>query len=132
MNLNNFTIKSQEAIQKAQELALANQNAQIETSHLLKGLLMADESVVDFLLKKIGANPGQLSTRVEELINKLPKVSGSQQLYLSNDANQALIKAQGYLKEFKDDFVSVEHFYWRCREEKIGKGSVNWASQKKT
>jgi ATP-dependent Clp protease ATP-binding subunit ClpB len=123
MNLNNFTIKSQEAIQKAQELALANQNAQIETSHLLKGLLMADESVVDFLLKKIGANPGQLSSRVEELINKLPKVSGSQQLYLSNDANQALIKAQGYLKEFKDEFVSVEHLLLALQggKDEIGK-----------
>ena len=109
MNLNNFTIKSQEAIQKAQELASANQNSQIETSHLLKGLFIVDENVVDFLLKKIGVNTGQLETRLEELLNKLPKVSNPQQQYLSSDANQVLLKAQSYLKEFKDEFVSVEH-----------------------
>ncbi|HYV92400.1 MAG TPA: ATP-dependent chaperone ClpB [Chitinophagales bacterium] len=109
MNLNNFTIKSQEAIQKAQELASANQNSQIETSHLIKGLLLVDENVVDFLLKKIGVNTGQLETRLEELLAKLPKVSNPQQQYLSSDANQVLTKAQGYLKEFKDEFVSVEH-----------------------
>src|SRR5262245_53980789 len=109
MNLNNFTIKSQEAIQKAQELSFGNQNAQIETSHLLKGLLLADENIVQFLLKKIGVNTSQLETRLDELLAKLPKVSNAQQQYLSNDANHALLKAQSYLKEFKDDFVSVEH-----------------------
>ncbi|MFI5134904.1 MAG: ATP-dependent chaperone ClpB [Chitinophagales bacterium] len=109
MNLNNFTIKSQEAIQKAQELSLANQNSQIETSHLLKGLLLADENVIQFLLKKIGVNTSQLETRVDELIAKLPKVSNAQQQYLSGDGNQVLLKAQSYLKEFKDEFVSVEH-----------------------
>ncbi|MBA3649194.1 MAG: ATP-dependent chaperone ClpB [Chitinophagales bacterium] len=109
MNLNNFTIKSQDAVQKAQELAFANQSSQIETSHLLKGLLLADENVVGFLLKKIGVNTGPLETRLSELLSKLPKVSGSQQQYLSNDANQVLLKAQSYLKEFKDEFVSVEH-----------------------
>ncbi|MEO5675051.1 MAG: ATP-dependent chaperone ClpB [Chitinophagales bacterium] len=109
MNLNNFTIKSQEAIQKAQELSAANQNSQIETSHLLKGLLLVDENVVDFLLKKIGVNCEQLENRVEELVGKLPKVSNAQQQYLSNDANQVLQKAQAYLNEFKDEFVSVEH-----------------------
>ena len=109
MNLNNFTIKSQEAIQKAQELSFGNQNAQIETSHLLKGLLLVDENVIQFLLKKISVNTSQLETRLDELLAKLPKVSNAQQQYLSNDANQALLKAQSYLKEFKDDFVSVEH-----------------------
>jgi ATP-dependent Clp protease ATP-binding subunit ClpB len=109
MNLNNFTIKSQEAIHKAQELSFGNQNAQIETSHLLKGLLLVDENVVQFLLKKIGVNTSQLETRLDELLGKLPKVSNAQQQYLSNEANQVLLKAQSYLKEFKDDFVSVEH-----------------------
>src|SRR5215471_21686001 len=109
MNLNNFTIKSQEAIQKAQELSFANQNAQIETAHLLKGLMLVDENVIDFLLKKIGVNVSQLETRLDETLNKLPKVSNPQQQYLSRDANEVLLKAQSYLKEFKDDFVSVEH-----------------------
>src|SRR5215467_13180775 len=104
MNLNNFTIKSQEAIQKAQELSFANQNSQIETSHLLKGLLLVDENVVDFLLKKIGVNTAQLETRLDDMIAKLPKVSNPQQQYLSADAQNTLLKAQSYLKEFKDEF----------------------------
>ncbi|MBA2407517.1 MAG: AAA family ATPase, partial [Chitinophagales bacterium] len=109
MNLNNFTIKSQEAIQKAQELALVNQNQSIETGHLLKGLTVVDENVIDYLLKKLGANVNHLQTKLTEQLNVYPKVSGATSQYLSNDSNQALIKAQGYLKEYKDDFVSVEH-----------------------
>ena len=108
MNLDNFTIKSQEAIQKAQELALANQNQAIETGHLLRGLMLVDENVIVYLLKKLGVNTAQLENRLEEILIKYPKISGSSQ-YLSNDANQALLKAQSYLKEFKDEFVSVEH-----------------------
>ncbi|MBA2421990.1 MAG: ATP-dependent chaperone ClpB [Chitinophagales bacterium] len=109
MNLNNFTIKSQEAIQKAQELALANQNQSIETGHLLKGLMVVDENVIDYLLKKLGANINHIATKLAEYLNGYVKVSGASGQYLSNDANQALIKAQGYLKEYKDEFVSVEH-----------------------
>jgi ATP-dependent Clp protease ATP-binding subunit ClpB len=109
MNLNNFTIKSQEAIQKAQEIALGNQHQSIETAHLLKGLLLADENVIGYLLKKLNLNMAQLENRLEESLKKFPKVSGGQGQYLSNEANLALIKAQGHLKEFKDDFVSVEH-----------------------
>ncbi|HUM48514.1 MAG TPA: Clp protease N-terminal domain-containing protein, partial [Chitinophagales bacterium] len=109
MNPNNLTIKSQEAIQKAQELAFANQNQSIETGHLLKGLLLVDENVVDFLLKKLGVNTGHLESRLDEQLNKYPKVSGGSGQYLSGDGNQVLLKAQSYLKEYKDEFVSVEH-----------------------
>ncbi|MGB3076930.1 MAG: Clp protease N-terminal domain-containing protein, partial [Chitinophagales bacterium] len=109
MNPNNLTIKSQEAIQKAQELAFANQNQSIETGHLLKGLLLVDENVVDFLLKKLGVNISHVETRLDEQLNKYPKVSGGSGQYLSNDGNQVLLKAQSYLKEYKDEFVSVEH-----------------------
>ena len=92
MNLNNFTIKSQEAVQKAQEIAMAKQHQAIETSHLLKGLLSEDENVTPFLLKKLEVNVPRLTQQVDAMLETLPRVSGGSQ-YLSNDANQALVKA---------------------------------------
>lgn len=108
MNFNNFTIKAQEAIQKASEIAAGNQQQAIETAHILKGLLTADESVTSFLLKKLNVNVNRLASVLDAQIQSFPKVSGSE-IYLSSSANSALQKAQSYLKEFKDEFVSVEH-----------------------
>src|SRR5690349_16240687 len=109
MNFNNFTLKAQEAIQKAQEIASANTNQAIDTAHILKGLLLVDENVIGFLLKKLNANPTRISEQLDAIINKFPKVSGAGNAYLSSEANNALQKALSYLKEFKDEFVSVEH-----------------------
>ncbi|MEO8795917.1 MAG: ATP-dependent Clp protease ATP-binding subunit, partial [Daejeonella sp.] len=108
MNFNNFTIKAQEAIQKASEIAVGNQQQAIETAHILKGLLMVDENVISFLLKKLNVNLVRLTSVLDAQIQSFPKVSGSE-AYLSSSANSALQKAQTYLKEFKDEFVSVEH-----------------------
>ena len=108
MNLNNFTIKAQEAVQKASEIATGNQQQAIETAHLLKGLLTVDENVVSYLLKKLNVNINRLNDVLDADIKSFPKVSGSE-IYLSSATNSALQKAQSYLKEFKDDFVSVEH-----------------------
>ncbi|MBC8051937.1 MAG: ATP-dependent chaperone ClpB [Sphingobacteriaceae bacterium] len=108
MNFNNFTIKAQEAVQKASEIAGGNQQQAIENAHLLKALLMVDENVINYLLKKLNVNINRLNTVLDAEISSYPKVSGSN-IYLSSSANSALIKAQGYLKEFKDEFVSVEH-----------------------
>jgi ATP-dependent Clp protease ATP-binding subunit ClpB len=108
MNFNNFTIKAQEAVQKASEIAGGNQQQAIETAHLLKGLLLEDENVVSYLLKKVNVNINRLNETLDGLIASFPKVSGSNS-YLSGNANSALQKAQSYLKEFKDEFVSVEH-----------------------
>jgi len=108
MNFNNYTIKAQEAIQKASEIATANQQQAIENAHLLKGLLLADENVVSYLLKKLNVNVTRLNDILDKQIESYPKVSGSN-IYLSSNVNSALQKAQGYLKEFKDEFVSVEH-----------------------
>ena len=108
MNLNNFTIKSQEAVQKAQEIAMAKQHQAIETSHLLKGLLSEDENVTPFLLKKLEVNVPRLTQQVDAMLETLPRVSGGSQ-YLSNDANQALVKASQLATEMGDEFVSVEH-----------------------
>jgi ATP-dependent Clp protease ATP-binding subunit ClpB len=108
MNFNNFTIKAQEAIQKASEIASGNQQQAIGNAHLLKGLLLVDENVVSYLLKKLNVNINRLNQTLDQQIATFPKVSGSN-VYLSSDTNSALQKAQSYLKEFKDEFVSVEH-----------------------
>jgi len=108
MNFNQFTIKSQEAVQKAQEIAGANNNQAIENIHLLKGLTEVDENVIPFLLKKLNVNYPVFIQAVDKIIESLPEVSGGNQ-YLSNEANDTLKKAQSYLKEFNDEFVSIEH-----------------------
>lgn len=108
MNFNNFTIKAQEAIQKASEITQGNQQQAIETSHLLKGLVSVDENVVSYVLKKLNVRINTLNNHLTSAIEKLPKVSGGN-IYLSANANAALQKAQSYLKEFKDDFVDVGH-----------------------
>lgn len=108
MNLNKFTIKAQEAVQQAQQLAFDRKSPTIETAHLLKSLLDNDDEVVDYLLKKTGANTSLIDTRTDALLAKLPKAEGSE-IYLSQSANQALMRAQSVIKDFKDEFVSVEH-----------------------
>jgi ATP-dependent Clp protease ATP-binding subunit ClpB len=109
MNFDKFTIKSQEAVQKATEIATANQNQVIETSHLLKGMLMADENVIPYLLKKLNVNLDSLTSALDRILDSYPKVSGGGEQYLSNDAIKALQKATALAQEFKDEFVSIEH-----------------------
>ncbi|MBQ3579629.1 MAG: ATP-dependent chaperone ClpB [Bacteroidales bacterium] len=108
MNLNNFTIKAQEAVQKAQEMATAHQHQAIETCHLLKGLLTVDENVTPYLLKKMDVVPERISQQLDTIIQSLPHVSGGD-MYLSNDANKALVTAAQTATSMGDDFVSVEH-----------------------
>ncbi len=108
MNLNNFTIKSQEAIQQAMQIATINGNQAIENGHILKAILEVDENVTPFILKKLGVNQSVFSKTVDAIVNSYPKVSGGQP-YLSNNANQTVAKATNYLKEFKDEYVSIEH-----------------------
>jgi ATP-dependent Clp protease ATP-binding subunit ClpB len=108
MNLNNFTIKAQEAVQKASEIASGNQQQAIETAHLIKGLLSVDENVISYLFKKLNINSNRITEVIDAQIQSFPKVSGSE-IYLSSGANAALQKGMTYLKEFKDEFVSVEH-----------------------
>ncbi|WP_026967924.1 ATP-dependent chaperone ClpB [Algoriphagus terrigena] len=110
MDFNQFTIKSQEAIQKAAELSAAAGAPAIETPHLLKGIFDVDENVADFLFKKLGTNKQLISQKLDQELAKLPKVSGgNQQPYLSGSANQVLAKAKDYLKTFGDEFVAIEH-----------------------
>jgi ATP-dependent Clp protease ATP-binding subunit ClpB len=108
MNLNNFTIRSQEAVQKAMQLSTMNGNQAIETGHLLKGILEVDENVTPFILKKLNINPENFERTVDSIVRSYPKVSGGQP-YLSQAANQAIIKATAIITEFKDEYVSIEH-----------------------
>ena len=108
MDFKKYTIKSQEAIQKAAELAASNGQQAIEPGHLLKAILLSDENVVSFLTKKLSINRVQLDTKLEEIVSAYPKVS-AQQPYLSNEAHAAMTKALDSLTEFKDEFVAVEH-----------------------
>ncbi len=108
MNLNNFTIKSQEAIEQAVQIALQNGQQSIEPAHILKSLIQTDENVISYLFKKLNVNQTRIESALEVIIKSFPKVSGGNQ-YLSNDSNQLLTKAQSYLKDFGDEFVSVEH-----------------------
>ncbi len=108
MNFKNYTIKSQEAIQKATEIALGNDQQAIETGHLLKAVLGTDENVISFINKKLNINAALLGSRLDEIVQSYPKISG-QQPYFSNATHSALTKATGYLKEFKDDYVAIEH-----------------------
>jgi len=108
MNYNQFTIKSQEAIQKAGEIANAFQNQSVENLHLLKGILSVDENVVPYLLKKNNVSVEKVLSATEQKLYALPKVSGGEQ-FLSNDTTRALQKATDYSKAMKDEFVSLEH-----------------------
>lgn len=110
MNLNNYTIKAQEMIQAAQQEAFNNGNPAIETNHLLKALLDDQDSPVEYLLKKNNVNPGWVQGKLAESIQRLPKASGGEPAQLiGRDLNNALLRANASLKQFGDEFVSVEH-----------------------
>jgi len=108
MNLDKFTIKSQEALQKSAEIASGLQQQSIEPGHLLKAILETDENVSNYLFKKLNINGQILETKLEETVSSYPKVSG-QQSYLSNTSNTVLQNAEKELREFKDEFIAVEH-----------------------
>ena len=108
MNFNNFTIKSQEAIQKAFELTKGNGNQAIEPVHLLKGVIEEGESLVKFIFAKVGANLPALNQQLEREIASLPKVSGGSEPYLSRYSNDVLQKALDVAKKQGDEYVTLE------------------------
>lgn len=110
MDFNLFTNKSQEAIQRAAELASEAKHPSLEPVHLLKGMMQEEENVMLFLFKKLGIEKKALESALDKELQKLPQVSGgNQQPYLSASANQALAKAKEYLKTFGDSYVAIEH-----------------------
>jgi ATP-dependent Clp protease ATP-binding subunit ClpB len=110
MNLNNFTIKAQEAITQAQQVAFNNANPSIETEHILKALLNDENSPIEYLLKKNNVNMKFLQSKLDESIAKLPKVSGTDPAQsIGRDANNAVLRATNNLKKFGDEFITPEH-----------------------
>ena len=113
MNAQNYTQKSLQAIQAAQQLTIQNQNQQIEQVHLLSALLQQDGGLVPQLLKKMGISVESLDAAVTAEVNKLPRVTGSgreaDRFYVSRQVDEALTKSEELAKGMKDDFVSVEH-----------------------
>lgn len=108
MNFEKFTIKSQEALQKSAEIAMARQHQSIEPAHILKAILETDENVSDYLFKKLNVNGAHLNTKLDELLRSYPVVTG-QQPYLSSASNTIIQNADKELKEFKDEYIAVEH-----------------------
>lgn len=108
MNFNTYTVKSQEVINKAGELVLANGQQAIEPAHIFQAILESDENVIGFVSKKLGINKEQLAEKIQAQVATYAKVSG-QQPYLSNEAAAALTKAEAIAKKQGDEFVAIEH-----------------------
>ncbi|MCB0838307.1 MAG: AAA family ATPase, partial [Bacteroidetes bacterium] len=125
MNFNNYTIKSQEAIQKAGEVAKVSGQHAIETGHLLKSLLDMEESIIPFMLKKLGVNLGFLTQKLDELLEGYPKVSGATGgQYLSNDLHRVLESANNEAGKLNDEFVSLEHLLLALAKSRNGVAKV--------
>lgn len=110
MNINKFTQKSLEAVQRTEKLAYEYGNQQIDQEHLLYSLLTIDDSLILKLLTKMGVQENQFLNEVQGAIEKLPKVSGGQ-VYFSQDANKVLVSAEDEAKSMGDEYVSVEHLF---------------------
>ncbi len=108
MHFDRLTVKSQEAIQKAQEIAMGYEQQAIESAHLLKGILSVDDNVAPHLLKKNNVSLAVIQQALERIIGRYPKVAGGDP-YLADSAKRALQAANGMLKEFGDEYISVEH-----------------------
>lgn len=107
MDINKLTIKSQEAIQRAQQITMQYGQQIVENAHILKGILEVDESVTPFLIKKLGVNTERFNDTLDRILTSYPKVSGGD-VQFSRAASNTLTKSLSYLKEFNDEFVSIE------------------------
>jgi ATP-dependent Clp protease ATP-binding subunit ClpB len=109
MNFNKFTIKSQEAVQNAQEIASSYGNQSIEPEHLLAALVQDSQGIVIPILQKLGANVKYIKIKVNEVVEKLPKIQGANQQYASSTMQRVFDQAQKEAENLKDEFVSTEH-----------------------
>lgn len=108
MNFNNYTIKSQEAVQQAQQIAQGYGHQQIENAHILKGIFEIDENVTPFILNKLGVNVDLFQNTLDSILKSFPKVEGGD-VMLSRECNKTLIEAGNIAKKMKDEYVSLEH-----------------------
>lgn len=117
MNFNNFTIKAQEAVQKAIDLAQGNNQQMIEPAHLLKGVMLVGENITGFLFQKLGVNPQNLERVLDKEIESFPRVSGGEPM-LSRETNAVFQKATDFTGKMGDQFVSLEHLLLAILDEK--------------
>ncbi|NUQ22952.1 MAG: ATP-dependent chaperone ClpB [Saprospiraceae bacterium] len=108
MTYDNFTVKAQDAIIKAQQIAAAQEQQQVDTTHLVRGILDTDENVTSFLLQKMNVDAKALRHRLDEAIRVYPRVQGVEKQYLTTEANRSLSRAKSMLTEFGDEFISIE------------------------
>lgn len=108
MTYENFTIKAQDAILKAQQIAAGLDQQVVDTTHLCKAIIETDEKLVEFLFNKMSANMQKIKFELDTEIRKIPKVQGSDKQYLSNEANTVLINAKNVSKEFGDEYISLD------------------------
>ncbi|MDA3823772.1 MAG: ATP-dependent chaperone ClpB [Bacteroidales bacterium] len=108
MDFNKFTIKAQEAIQRAQQIVIENDHQAIECGHIMKGILTVDENVLPFIFKKLSINAVHMEAALEEIIKSYPVVKGGEK-YLSSTANEAIVKAEAAGKKAGDDYVTLEN-----------------------
>ena len=109
MNLNNFTIKAQEAVQEAHQIAMAHEQHAIETGHILLGIFQVDENILPFILNKSGVQVPVFRQALEKIVESYPKVTGASEQYLSNDASKAIQKANHHMSQMGDQYISIEH-----------------------
>ncbi|MFQ5629125.1 MAG: Clp protease N-terminal domain-containing protein, partial [bacterium] len=127
MTLDKFTLKAQEAVSRAQEMAEEAGHQQLEVEHLLKSLLSDHEGVPLAILKKLGANADLIQSRLEEELRKLPRVSGGGAvgtIYVSNRTNAVLNTALKEMRQLKDEYVSTEHLLIAIAEGNGAAGSI--------
>ncbi|MBB4079633.1 ATP-dependent Clp protease ATP-binding subunit ClpB [Lewinella aquimaris] len=110
MNFNNFTIKSQEVLQRASEIAVGNQQQSIDPGHIFKAIFEVDESVTPFLFKKLGVNINAIKSAIDSIVAGVPKVTGAQQV-LSRNGVELVQQANVVAKEMNDEYVSLEHLW---------------------
>jgi len=108
MTYENFTTKAQEAIIQAQKIAKEMDQQQVDTPHLLAGIITVDESVADFIFKKVGVDTAAVRREIKETLSDYPKVKGAQKQFLTNDANRALSRSKKMLTDFGDQYISIE------------------------
>jgi ATP-dependent Clp protease ATP-binding subunit ClpB len=123
MNFNKFTIKSQEAVQNAQEIASSYGNQSIEPEHLLAALAQDSQGIVIPILQKLGTNVNYVKIKVNEVVEKLPKVQGTSQQHISVELQRVFEQAQKETENLKDEFVSTEHLLLALLDQKQNAGT---------
>ncbi|RLD47885.1 MAG: type VI secretion system ATPase TssH, partial [Bacteroidetes bacterium] len=124
MNLDNFTIKSQEAVQRASEIAKSKSHQSIEPAHILKGIIEIAENISSFIFNKLGVNVANLTAVIDSYINTFPKVSGSADSYLSAEGHTVLQNAVKISEKKGDKFVSTESILVAVLESKDKAGQI--------